>query len=104
MKLSNKNQRGFSPIIIVVAVVAIGLVGLLGYVAYDRFIATDTDTNSNVAKQSAVADDMKTITESVPKEVVSTSDLDKAITSLDQITDTETKDDVNLINSQLAEF
>jgi Tfp pilus assembly protein PilE len=105
MKKSN-SQLGFSPVIIIVTVVVVGLVGLLGYVAYDKFINNNTDNkdSSAIVEQSKTADDMKTVTESAPAAVSKTADLDKALSSLDQITTSQTTEDINLINTQLAEF
>lgn len=98
MKLIRKNQQGFSPAIIILVVLVIGVIGALGYVAYDRFIV------NNVAEQSAVATDVDVVTESAPEEIVDTSDLDEAISSLDKITDSETTEDIDAIDAQLEEF
>lgn len=101
MKFVNKNQHGFSPVILIVCVIAIGVVGALGYVVYDKFIAND---DSVVVEQSSVAEDMETVTTSAPEEIVDTSDLDEAMSALDQITDSETTKDINLITEQISEF
>lgn len=101
MKFVSKNQYGFSPVILIVCVIAIGVIGALGYVVYDRFIDSD---DSVVVEQSSVAEDMETITTSAPEEIVDTSDLDEAMSALDQITDSETTEDVDLITEQVSEF
>jgi|GEM_PF-6093814 hypothetical protein len=102
---NNNSQLGFSPVVIIVAAVTIGLVGLLGYVAYDRFmVGTDNSKDTAIVEQSNVADDMKTVTESAPTTVSKTADLDKAITSLNQITEAQTTEDIDLITAQIAEF
>ena len=101
MKLINKNQYGFSPVVIIVAVIGICVVALLGYVAYDRFIVS---SDSAVVEQSAVADDMTIITSAVPEKVVDTSGLDEAITVLDQVTESQTTEDTDLVTQQVAEF
>ena len=99
--MSIKNsQNGFSALIIVIVVVVVALVGALGYVAYDKFIAS----NQKATEQSAVAEDMESVTGSEPEAIVDSSDLDEAISTLDQITDSETSEDVNLIDQQVSEF
>lgn len=102
MRFNYKNQLGSLPIILVIAAAVIALVGFLGYVAYDRFIVGDKAVV--ITEQSAVADDMKTVTESVPVGVTDIADLDEAITVLNQITDDETTQDVNIIDEQTAAF
>jgi hypothetical protein len=99
MSIYNRIQNGFSALILAVVIVVIALVGALGYVAYDKFIATD-----KVTEQSAVADDMDSVTTTEPAKVVDSADLDEAISTLDQITDSETSADVNLIDEQVSEF
>lgn len=93
-----KSQNGFSALIIVVVIVVIALLGALGYVAYDTFFA------QKVTEQSSVADDMDAVTKSEPGVVTDSADLDEAISTLDQISDTETSGDINLIEQQVSEF
>ncbi len=100
MSINNKIQSGFSALIIAVVIVVVALVGALGYVAYDKFIAID----QNTIEQSAVADDMKSVTTAEPAKVVDSADLDEAISTLDQITDSETSADAALIDEQVSEF
>lgn len=97
-----RNQHGFSLGIVVVLALVVGLVGLVGYVAYDRFVASDADTQ--VVEQSAVAEDVEAVATSVPDEITDTRDLDSALTSLDQVTTDETEEDLNIISSELSEF
>jgi hypothetical protein len=101
MKFNNKNNCGFSSIMIIAIVVLVGVVGTLGYVAYDRFIA---NPDSAIVEQSVTADDVNAVTASGPEAVNNTADLDQAITTLNQVTDTQDTQDSDLITSQLSEF
>lgn len=100
MKYIDKKNSGFSAMLIITIIAAVVVVGLVGYVVYDRFIGNGSAKN----EQSLVADDMNSVTSSIPNEIVESSDIDKAIDALDKITNDETMEDVDLITKQVSEF
>lgn len=97
MKITNKS--GFSVVAILTIIVAILVIGALGYTAYNQFMVSD-----ELAEQTVIAEDIDTIESTVPESVDNASDIDKAIEALNQITETESANDTDLITEQLVDL
>ena len=95
MKTLSSRQLGFSPILIVVVIAAVGLIGYLGYSFYTN---SQQQAANTVTEQSAVAKDVQKA-----PEVTSTSDLDTALTALDE-TNTASSSDSSELDSQISVF
>lgn len=93
MKIRN-TQSGFSVVEIVIIVTVIAVLGFVGYSVYNRQQTKTADTTSQTAG------DVK----SAP-EINSTSDLDKASTTLDQTDPSGSNNtDAGELDSQLSAF
>jgi len=93
-----RNQSGFSVIALALVVLVIGVLGFAGYTVYNRQNNEPSSSNTNPVSQPPAVSDAQT-----PPEVNSTSDLDKALTVLDQ-TDTSSSSDSAQLDSQLQSF
>lgn len=86
-------RAGFSAVEIVIAVAVVAVVGFLGYTFYNNY------QDKKAAEASTVTD--------VPQapEITTTSDLDKASTTMDgAAVDSGNDDDLSELDSELAEF
>lgn len=99
----NKKQAGFAILEVVLIVVILAIVGFAGYKVYQAGKNTDT-TNSTPTTQST-KDDIQVTDVATAPQVQSASDLDEALTTLDQ-TDPggSNADDAAVIDSDVAEF
>lgn len=99
MRLRN-NQTGFSIVEIVIVLAVVGLIGFVGYKAYNNMQNSKTADNSQAKVQSPMASDVK-----AAPPISSTSDLDTALTTLDQ-TDPggSNNTDTGQLDSELAAF
>ncbi len=92
-----KNQAGFSAVELLIVVVIVGLLGFVGYMVYgkqqDKNNAVDTSQNSS--RQESAND--------VPEapEIKSTSDLDKASATLDNV---DTNNDSSELDKEVSNF
>lgn len=95
---TRKNQIGFSIIEIIIGLVVVSLIGFVGYTFYTRQQAANNKTTStnSVATQVSVP---------TAPTISSTSDLDKAGTTLDQVNvDGSNSSDSSQFDSQLSSF
>ena len=88
-----RKNKGFSVVEVVIVVVVVGVITTLGVVGYNRWKQTQVVSKDTTAQQADTA--------TVP-EVKTTSDLDKALTTLDQADVTGT--DTTQLDSQSESF
>lgn len=91
-----KKQAGFSAVELVIVLVVVGVLATVGYMVYSR--QQDNKTANSGTSQSASAEDVP----SAP-EIKSSSDLDKASATLDDVNLDKNKDGSQL-DSELSTF
>ncbi len=93
-----KSQTGFSVFELVIIIVVVAIVGLASYVVYNR------QHNKTVTTGPATSTSTASTVPSAPT-INSTSDLDKATATLDQVDpSTSNSSDSSQLDSQLAAF